>query len=94
VFAAPASIPHIAVSNTTVVPSAHANPDAPAAATTAASIAAPCIPASDFQEPPLRGRRGTDHKALCSSSKVSFIIYHLAKHLTSSIGHGGQVLNM
>ena len=93
-FAAPvaavpaaAAIPHIAASNTAAVPSGAANPNAPAAA-------AAVIPASEFQENPLKGRRVTDNRALRSSSKVSFTMYHLTKHLTSFLGHGGQVLNM
>ena len=91
-FAAPvaavpaaAAIPHIAASNTAAVPSGAANPDSPAAAV---------IPATDFQENPLKGRRVTDNRALRSSSKVSFTMYHLSKHLTSFLGHGGQVLNV
>ena len=83
---AAAAIPHISASNTAAVPSGAANPDAPAAAAV--------IPASEFQENPLKGRRVRDNRALRSSSKVSFTMYHLAKHLTSFLGHGGQVLNM
>jgi len=98
VFAAPASavpatagaaaaIPHIAASNTAAFPSAAATPDATVAASIAAAAA---IHASEFQETPLKGRRGTDHKALRSSSKVFFIMYHVAKHLTSFLGHGAK----
>ena len=87
--AAAAAIPHIAASNTAVASSAAANSDVPAAA----SIAAAAVPASEFQENPLEGRRNTDHKAVRSSSKVS-IICHLAKHLASFLGHWVQVLNM
>jgi hypothetical protein len=56
---AAAAIPHIAASNTAAVPSATANPDVLAAAIAAADTA---VPASEFQENPLEGRRDTDHK--------------------------------
>lgn len=84
---AAAAIPHISASNTTTVPSAASNPDDPVAAVFAASVVAAAIPASEFQETLLKGRRGTDHKALRSSSKVFFIMNHVAKQLTTFLGH-------
>lgn len=87
---AAASIPQTSASNISTDPSSAANPCDPVAALIAVSNSAAALPASEFHETRLSGRIVTDYKALSSSSEL-FLIYHIAKHLSSFLGHGASV---